>query len=88
MSDNRSGHARKVVRSLEAWEPILSTTVVLNPGAVLENLHIVFDRRVGPAQSSVRWALEFRAGGVLYRADFDRVMQSTAPIESAMGAQS
>jgi hypothetical protein len=77
---------RRVLRSFEAWDPAFGMTVVLSVGTMLDNLHIVFDRRVSPAPALVRWAVEFRVGGVLYRAAFDRVMENSEPAESAGGA--
>ena len=70
--------SRKVVKAFEAWDPSFGMVVIMNAGAELRNIRIVFDKSLGPGLPPTKCAVEFECGGTLYCAAFDRLQANTS----------
>lgn len=92
MRQSRSGDSGLVVavvkRSFDAWDPSLRTVVIMNAGAELKIVQIVFDRRLDREHLAVKRVVEFECQGTLYLAPFDRVRENTSLDEPLASSES
>lgn len=70
--------SRKVVKAFEAWDPYFGMVVIMNSGAVLRNIRIVFDKNLGAGLPPIKRAVEFESGGTRYYAPFERLQENTS----------
>jgi hypothetical protein len=77
--------SRRVARAFEAWDPSLGTTVIMNSGAVLRMIQIVFDKQFGAQLPPIKRAVEFECGGSRYYAALDRLQENTSQEELLSG---
>lgn len=75
----------RAVRAFEAWDPSFGMVVIMNAGAVLRVIRIVFDKNLGAGLPPVKRAVEFESGGARYFAVFDRLQQNTSPEDLPAG---
>jgi hypothetical protein len=52
--------------------------VIMNSGAVLRNIRIVFDKNLGAGLPPIKRAVEFESGGTRYYAAFDQLQENTS----------
>jgi hypothetical protein len=70
--------SRRVVKAFEAWDPSFGMVVIMNSGAVLRIIGIVFDKNLGAGLPPIKRAVEFESGGIRYYAAFDRLQENTS----------
>ncbi len=84
-SQSASRAVAVVKKAFEAWDPSIGMVVIMNAGATLRIVGIVFDQKFEPEGPAVKRAVEFECQGQLYYAAFDRVRENAA-VDDPQGA--